>query len=146
MKIRVDEILSGGLHKEADYDPSEMDVEIEESETAPPVKFLTPINIKADITLADKELIVNSVLRYKLKAVCSRCLEEFELSFEKKHIFTYDVRNLDAVDITDNVREEIILDYPLKPLCKEECRGICIKCKVNLNIEECRCGNEKHPM
>ena len=143
MKIEINDISSKGVHKEAEYNPCELDLEIEASKVALPVKFITPINISADINLAGKELVVRSILMYKLQMICSRCLEKFDLLFEGKHIFTYNIQNLETVDVTNEVREEIILDYPLKPLCSKDCRGICIKCRVNLNMENCKCGDVK---
>jgi len=48
--------------------------------------------------------------------------------------------NSDQVaDLTDMVRQELLLALPMKPLCSEECKGLCPRCGVNLNIETCDC-------
>lgn len=140
MKIRIEEVPAQGLHKEQRYDPQDLDLEILESRYSLPVKFSTPIDAIADIVLIGKEMVIQVLVKYKLKLVCSRCLEEFELLFEKKYFFNYNTQNLEVVDITGNIREEIILAYPMKPLCRENCQGICSKCGVNLNIEKCKCN------
>jgi uncharacterized protein len=44
-----------------------------------------------------------------------------------------------AVDITTPVREALVLEIPLKPLCREECRGLCPRCGINRNLERCQC-------
>jgi uncharacterized protein len=43
------------------------------------------------------------------------------------------------IDLTPLIREQILLSLPLRPLCTEECRGLCAGCGVNLNKEACRC-------
>ena len=143
MRIKIEEVPPQGLHKETSYDPKALDMEIQDSPFSLPVSFPAFIEASADIRLIDKELIVNIVVKYRLTLTCSRCLETFELPFEKGYLFHYNTQNLEVIDVTDRLREEIILTYPLKPLCRKDCRGICPGCGVNLNYEECRCKNKK---
>jgi uncharacterized protein len=42
-------------------------------------------------------------------------------------------------------RETFILNMPSKTLCREDCRGLCSGCGVNLNYEKCRCKKEVDP-
>ena len=142
MKIKIEDIPPQGLHQEANYDPKELDMEIDDHPYSLPVKFSTPIFAIADIHLYDKELVVEVVVTYKLKMVCSRCLDEFEREFEKKFIFNYNTRGLEVIDITSDIRDEIILGYPQKPLCRADCKGICPRCGVNLNTEKCKCQKD----
>ena len=115
MKIKIDEIPAQGLHKELKYNAEALDLEIEKTVHSLPIKFGGPVLIQADINILEGELVIKVKLNYN-------------------------IRDLEEVDIRDNIREEVILDYPLKPLCKADCRGICPGCGVNLNIEECKCG------
>ncbi|MCP4870816.1 MAG: DUF177 domain-containing protein [Proteobacteria bacterium] len=48
----------------------------------------------------------------------------------------------DVVDLETLLREEIQLALPLKPLCKDECKGICQGCGAELNDEACTCEPE----
>jgi uncharacterized protein len=48
----------------------------------------------------------------------------------------------DEIDITDLVRESILLAEPLKPMCKADCLGLCPECGVNLNVNTCACNKE----
>jgi uncharacterized protein len=41
----------------------------------------------------------------------------------------------DVVDITDDIRQEIILAYPMIPICQQNCKGLCPVCGQNLNQE-----------
>lgn len=45
----------------------------------------------------------------------------------------------DLIDITELIRETILLSVPLKHICSPDCRGLCIKCGANLNKTECGC-------
>jgi uncharacterized protein len=75
-----------------------------------------------------------------MRISCSRCLEEFESDFKKVIALNYPVDKSDPViNLEPDIREEIIIDYPLKPLCKPDCKGLCPKCGRNLNEGNCSC-------
>ena len=78
-----------------------------------------------------------------MRLVCSRCLEDYERNFTKDVFLELPVPQEPVLDITDNIREEIILEYPVKSLCKEECKGLCPKCGKNLNEGMCGCKREE---
>lgn len=44
-----------------------------------------------------------------------------------------------ALDLSDAIREAVLLEVPIKNLCTEECRGLCLQCGANLNLESCNC-------
>jgi uncharacterized protein len=46
-------------------------------------------------------------------------------------------------EIDQRIREAIILELPLKPLCSETCLGLCPMCGTNLNESECECTPDK---
>ncbi len=90
---------------------------------------------------------------------CSRCLEPYpmelcgEIEFSIHEMADADTVRRDEipeteiivpphaaqVDITAPVREALMLEIPLKPLCREECRGLCPVCGANRNVERCSC-------
>ncbi len=72
--------------------------------------------------------------------VCTRCLEE--QCVRKNWEFTHQIRVVDElqeIDISELLREEIILNIGVKVLCREDCKGICPVCGGNRNLGECRC-------
>lgn len=93
---------------------------------------------------------------------CSRCLEPYPVTIRGEIDFsiieTAGGAGLDReaiadttvvvpvgaspVDITDPVREAILLELPLKPLCRESCRGLCPYCGINRNEQQCNCTME----
>ena len=50
-----------------------------------------------------------------------------------------------ALVVDDIVREQVLLELPLRPLCKEECRGLCSRCGDDLNVGPCQCGGDPGP-
>ena len=96
-------------------------------------------------------------LSTELSAVCDRCLAEFRKSFEQDFSCMLagevmderndDIRLLvnDSVDLSEIAREVFILNMPTKTLCREDCKGLCFGCGVNLNFEKCRCKKEVDP-
>ena len=71
---------------------------------------------------------------------CSRCLQEVKQKQTKKLTLSYNTAELgEFLEIDPDVREEILLTFPLKVLCKDDCKGICADCGVDLNTDRCKC-------
>jgi uncharacterized protein len=102
----------------------------------------------------------------ELELACSRCLEPFGLPVDREFDLRYlpagaaaagapeededgaeveddDVAMTfyrgDLIDLGDMLREQFYLALPMKPLCRDDCRGLCPHCGVNLNVETCAC-------
>lgn len=119
----------------------------------------------------DKEVKVDVILRKSIrqyyldveckaqkKSTCDRCLADFNLHIDCsfKLVYTYDQSfsdpDLDDVkflnfqdtefEIDDDVRQMIMLNIPLKLLCSENCKGLCLKCGKNLNESDCGCEQD----
>lgn len=50
-----------------------------------------------------------------------------------------------ALDLSDLLREELLLFFPTKMLCKPDCKGLCCKCGKNLNDGPCDCQKDVDP-
>jgi uncharacterized protein len=136
--IKRDNIPQEGLKRVLELNPADLDLELKGPDEVS-VSFSGPLKLDIDVEIAAHELIVRFNVSYTLNLVCSRCLDDFKLPFDKSSILNYNIQHSDSVDISEGLREEILLSYPLKPLCKESCAGICLNCGVNLNREECGC-------
>ena len=100
-----------------------------------------PISYSLHAQLLGQELIVTGTVGAEVHFNCSRCADAFarEVS-DPAFFFEKEVENLhEPLDLTDEVRESIILAFPNYPLCREVCRGLCPRCGVNLNRETCGC-------
>lgn len=47
-----------------------------------------------------------------------------------------------VLDVTEVVRQHLLLALPMVPLCRQDCRGLCPRCGQNLNERECGCQRE----
>jgi uncharacterized protein len=102
-------------------------------------------------------LEVQGVIQGWARYSCSRCLDEFvakiEVPFtenfsETEENLTAEVNDIqlfqgDEIDLTEIVREDIILAEPIQPLCADDCRGLCTLCGVNLNKQSCTCESTR---
>lgn len=102
-----------------------------------------------------KLLEIEGTIHVKALLSCGRCLEQFEAEFEipfhelLKEDMSADhqqddfiVFQGDEIDISDLVRETIVLSEPLRTVCSEECKGLCPSCGINLNIASCGCAKD----
>jgi len=118
--------------------------------------------IKVDLTITKNEPIysIKGVVRGSARLVCARCLAEFETElcapFERivqrgktfldegaSDEITFIPPDADFGDVTDEVRDALLLALPIKPLCSEDCRGLCPLCGKNLNEGACTCRQER---
>lgn len=135
MKIDPSKIPPGGLKVIEEISPS-----LEDLETGL-VKFKGPIRVEADIFKITNAVTAEIVLAGSISMSCGRCLVGFMISLQKKLRLSYPLEKEEAtIDFGPEIREEIILDYPLKPLCRPDCRGLCPKCGKNLNEGNCNCN------
>ncbi len=107
---------------------------------------------------------VNGYIECTIKVFCDRCNEEFIKELNSRFSTTYlpieycpvdreEVRLTkkdldisyfvgDKIEISEIVREQIYLMLPMKNLCRVDCKGLCSRCGVNLNYDECKCEKE----
>jgi uncharacterized protein len=97
----------------------------------------------------------------RLEMNCGRCLEPFEVPvdapFDLRYVPLTDNRGEGErevaeedlatayfregmLDLIDLLREQFVLALPMKPLCRETCRGLCPQCGTNLNNTRCDCA------
>src|SRR4029077_14778902 len=48
----------------------------------------------------------------------------------------------EEVNLTPLIREQMLLALPTRPMCREDCRGLCPQCGANLNERDCGCDRE----
>jgi uncharacterized protein len=94
---------------------------------------------------------VQGTLLSAVEGECRRCLTSIEVRIDltieelfalhtHKHSKSEFIIGDDAVlDLTPLIREEIIINTPLAPLCKPDCAGLCPQCGQNLNLARCNC-------
>lgn len=133
MKIPVSRISSEGLELSQTYDPKEWDMGRYDLEVTAPIKAVVFVTKQGDDLFAR----VRVISCFKLE--CVRCLKRFEISVEEKLDLDYNVKGKTNLDITADIRQEMIMRYPMKPLCNELCQGLCPICGKDLNEGKCNC-------
>lgn len=118
-----------------------------------------PIMKKAPVALQianrdNSKLCISGTVDFVAAIPCSRCLEEVpttihfdidkEFRIEKSAIVDEEMENIDYLigfdlDIDKLIYGEILVNWPMKVLCKEDCKGICKVCGMNLNKGDCNC-------
>ena len=87
------------------------------------------------------------------KTRCARCLKELDgscsITFTRPVATRLEADNEEeeyllanensALVIDEVITEELYLSLPLRSLCKDDCKGLCIKCGCNKNEKECEC-------
>jgi uncharacterized protein len=78
-----------------------------------------------------------------LSAECGRCLCRYEERMVLDDIcHFYEEVSGDDLDLSDDIREDILIALPTKYLCSYDCKGLCTMCGKNLNNENCDCKQE----
>ena len=86
--------------------------------------------------------LVTGSCRTTVSGICGRCLDELtaEISADDIELF-FDLEEVgEELDISEDIREELLLNLPMNLLCDDDCAGLCSKCGANLNKEECSCN------
>ena len=118
---------------EADVQPSDLDLDIGV------MHFHKNLSVKAETWKSKDDLTVQVHLEGERTFTCSLCLEEFNNLFEKDLTLHYDIKGLDSVTLDADLRDELLLEHPIRVLCREDCRGLCPRCGQNLNEGACKC-------
>jgi uncharacterized protein len=160
LKIRIDDLKNKTVEL-SDEEPVEGYPTLLALQEAGECLFLAPLRIHLTIAREFDHIRVNGRVETSLRLDCARCLVEFRLNINSPYTIFYmraaglpqdeDVELAendlisstyegDEIDFTSEIAEQIILEIPFKPLCREDCRGLCPNCGAELNVVECSCG------
>lgn len=115
------------------------------------IEFISPIEVDAKLTYNGKEVNLKGSMNFEIETKCNRCLDTIKtkLIFPIDELFTsdendenYNIVNY-TIDILPVIYDNLYLQLPTKFLCNEDCKGICIKCGKNKNLDECNCKDEE---
>lgn len=157
MKIKIDEITEEGLS----FDLTEEGKSIGELAGAARFSIVSPVVAHIEMRRSGVNIDIDGTLGAKVSLVCSRCLKDFEFPIESGFTNRLELGSpgqreveltKDEIEVTffegkelDTsliIMEQISLELPIKPLCSEDCRGLCPECGVNLNEGLCECRRE----
>lgn len=147
MKICVrDAFASHSYHKEYSFVFDSKDIA-----DFPNGAVTDAVSVKAAITAINGDVCCELSIKADFKVVCGRCACEFIMPFSsdtKKKIKKQDDGEFEDViytdgglcfDIAEEVRAQIYFEFPAKPLCRKDCKGLCPVCGCDLNKGSCSC-------
>jgi uncharacterized protein len=106
----------------------------------PNVRFEKEIEYELHAQVQGNALLVTGTLRTPATALCGRCLKKHKLPLVvQDFVFHHELQGEDFVDLTDNFREDILLQLPQRTLCSPNCKGLCPVCGQDLNVRRCSC-------
>jgi len=126
-------------------------------------RLAAPVHLTAEVRKDTKKVRMVGRVQTRLECDCSRCLDPFGVPVDSAFdlLFLPAAENAggeerevqeddlgvsyykdDTLDLGDVMREQFYLALPMKPICQENCRGLCPVCGVNRNRETCSCQTE----
>lgn len=131
-------------------------------------EFTGPVRSEILASREADQYRIDGQLAVPVKTSCSRCLKPLNLDISSRFTiyFRQEVsqaqqfddevelaeRDListtftgDELDLLPEIGEQVALEIPLKPLCSEQCKGICPGCGIDMNSSTCSCNNEVFP-
>lgn len=142
MKILVARIPEEGSNYEGDDPGSIMQVENDAF-----IRNPGDVHYELYAQRVSDELIVRGKVDVGLELRCARCSEFFSTTVGVSDFLrAYPApEGTDSVDITEDLREDILLHMPGFPLCGEGCKGVCPQCGADLNKGSCECKTGEGP-
>jgi uncharacterized protein len=153
IKLDIGSLPEGHSHQEIEEDASDLDLAVEGGSLS------SQVNASLDVTRTGDEIYVTGRARVGALLDCARCLEPYSCVLEgpvqvmvmigeraggeeDDHLARLPV-GARYIDLTDEIRSELLLRLPLKPLCSDACKGLCPVCGINLNRDKCSCRVER---
>ncbi len=137
MKIKVEKIRDKEIEIEEEIPASSWEL------NSSNITFVNSILLKSKFFRVRNEIIVQTQVTTHRDIVCSRCLQQTRQVIEQSFTKNYkDSEVRECLEINDDIREDILLDFPMQALCKQDCKGVCSRCGVDLNHQECNCQQE----
>ena len=114
-----------------------------------PNAVLSKVSLELEVTFVKPNVAVKGMIVCHVDGFCDKCLGEvstqillpfdqifFKDSADEEDAYVYTGSRL---DLTKAICDEIVLSLPSSLLCKRDCKGLCPKCGVNLNEQQCDC-------
>jgi DUF177 domain-containing protein len=156
MKIQINDILA--VEEQLDYAEPVEALNAMLASAHGDYEFVEPLQVHVGYSRSQLDLFFDGEVRGRAQATCGRCLDAFPLDVAQEFNLvltpatpltgeielapgdlTQSFYEGTEIDLTPLVYEQIMLALPTRPLCGEECRGLCPQCGTNRNTGQCAC-------
>jgi uncharacterized protein len=162
LKIRVDDLKQKKVELSSEEPISHYSTLLT-LEEAGECDFTAPLKVHLTVAREYDHIRASGRVATSLLMNCSRCLSDFQMEIDSPFTIFYlrdegmgqdeDVELMeedlitavycgDEIDFTNEITEQVLLAIPIKPLCSEDCRGLCPACGAELNVSDCACRVE----
>jgi uncharacterized protein len=162
LKVNVSKIPEGGMNFQFEKDRTWFRGLLPEQERSALEFFPDRIEVSCTVRRMKETVFIGGTAATTIEARCCRCLEMTHLPVSASFKYTYspppanpqeewelNAEDLDfayyeddMIDLDDLIFEQIMLQMPIKPLCRETCSGLCPHCGINMNVTSCSCQAE----
>lgn len=119
-----------------------------------------PVEGEVTLTRTDRGILATGTIQSTVKIMCVRCLTSFKhqvnFNIEEEYFPSVDIETgarlsipqedtalviggKHMLDLSEVIRQDALLTIPMKPICDENCAGLCAHCGNNLNLGSCDC-------
>ncbi len=166
MHILVEQIKEDSLEIEFEAQPESFPVLLEMVKQGE-CEFSAPIKTAINAGRVGEMIEIKGKFNTRVRLPCSRCLNEYETTLESRFHLTYvnrlpldeqDVEQQeieisaqemglvyfqgDEIKLQDGIQEQVVMAFPIRALCREDCQGLCAACGADLNQGDCGCERE----
>lgn len=153
MKIIVSDIPEDG-----------MEIKLDEQLASEAVKLSGPVAASLRLDKVDADVIITGTVSADVELNCSRCLKDYPARIDSRVEVTYhpssginrdehhqlkgdelesSYYSEDTINTDEVLIEQLLLNVPMKPLCSDNCEGICPVCGTDRNANKCSCNTKE---
>ena len=169
MEIRLEQIKEDGLTLDIEKSVNSFPI-LAEMIASGECDFTAPLRTALRALRIGDLVQISGDIETSVRLPCSRCLQPFETPLKSSFALTYMQQAADVMEDTepqeielsaedmgivyfqgekinlkDAIQEQVVMEFPLRPLCKLDCKGLCPKCGADMNENPCDCEQRPSP-
>ena len=161
VKIRIDEIRETGKAITFTENIGELNELLAREQTID-YQFRRAVDVHMTYYRSGADLFFEGQLAGEVSGNCARCLEAYPFTVKQSFVFVLKPATPeegsepelsqedlslsyyagDEIDLSPLIREELIFALPTRPLCRDDCSGLCPHCGINRNLGPCACRDD----
>ena len=166
MIIQLDQIKEHGISRQYQLSPHDFP-DASAWEESGDFKLHEPVRVEVTLNRIGGLIEAKGRVATKVESSCGRCLKNFTFDLDEPFVLTFTNEPLtvhddgvdaeegvelsaeelglipfvgESIDLSEAIGEQFLLALPVRPLCSEECQGLCPYCGIDLNEKKCHCA------